>query len=58
LKDPSDELERSESGKAGEAGADTSRVSVCSWNINNRVGKTASRPEAAHAAIEIGTQFT
>lgn len=28
---------------------------LCAWNLNNRVGKTRFRPEAAHAAMALGT---
>lgn len=38
--------------KTGEADAYATGISVCSWNVNNRVGRTSFRPEAAAAAME------
>jgi hypothetical protein len=42
----------SKAGEGGETGVGMTTISVCSWNVNNRVGKTTFRPEAAEAAME------
>ena len=42
----------SSGGESGETGAVPPSMTVCSWNVNNRVGKTTFRPEAAAAAME------
>ena len=39
-------------GRGGKAGGNAANMTICSWNVNNRVGQTTFRPEAAAAAME------
>ena len=43
--------------EGGETRAGLTSITVCSWNVNNRVGQTTFRPEAASAAMETGADI-